>query len=62
MLVQLFQHRPAKRGLARADFAGELDESFALADAVEQMVEGLAMLRAVKQEARVRRDVERRFG
>ena len=60
MFVQLFQHRAAKRGLARADFAGELDKTLPLADAVEQMVERLAMLRAVKQESRVRRNVERR--
>ena len=50
-----------KRRLARADFAGELDETLALADAVKQMVERLAMFRAVEKKARVRRDVERRL-
>ena len=58
--VELFQQRAAERRLARADLAGELHEALALADAVEQVVERLAMLRAVKKEARVRRDVERR--
>ena len=60
--VELFEHRAAEGGLARADFAGHLDKAFALANAVKQMVEGFAMLRAVKQEPRVRRDVERRLG
>ena len=59
MPVQLLQHRAAKGGLARADFAGQLDKALALADAVEQVVERFPVLGAVKQEPRVRRDVER---
>ena len=55
------KHRAAKRRLARADFAGELHKALALADAVKQMVERLAMLPAVKKKARVRREVERRL-
>ncbi len=61
MPVELFQQRAAQRRLARADFAGELDKALALANAVEQVVECLAMLCAVEKEARVRRDVERRL-
>src|SRR5436190_15177393 len=61
MIAQFIQHRPAKRRLARADFARELDESLPLANAVKQMIKRFAMLRAVKQEPRVRRDRERRF-
>ena len=61
MRAKLLQQRAAKRRLARADLAGELDKTLALADAVKQMVERLAMFRAVKKKARVRRDVERRF-
>ena len=61
MLIQLFESRTTKCGLACADFAGELHEAFPFADAVQQMVERLAMFRGIKQKARVRRDVERRF-
>ena len=61
MNVELPQHRAADRRLARADFAGELHEALALPDAVKQMVVRLAMLPALKQEARVRREVERRL-
>src|SRR5882724_7040283 len=60
-LVEFLEYRPAKRRLARADLASELDEAFALAQAVEQVVERFAMLGAVKEEPRVRRDVEGRF-
>ena len=60
-VVELFEQRAAQRRLARAHLAGELDEALALADAVKQMIDRLAMFRAVKQEARVRRDVERRL-
>ena len=58
---ELFQQRAAKGRLAGTDFAGDLDESFSFANAVKQMIERLTMFRAVKQKARVRRDVERRF-
>jgi hypothetical protein len=57
----LFESRATKRGLASADFAGELNEAFPFADAVEQMIERLAMFRGIEQKARVRRNVERRF-
>ena len=59
--VELFEHRAAEGRFARADFAGELHKSFALANAVKQMIERLTVLRAVKQKPRVRRDVERRL-
>src|SRR5262249_40958669 len=58
---ELFEHRAAERGLARADLAGGLHGAFGLANAVEQMIERLAMFRAVKQKPRVRRYVERRL-
>src|ERR1039457_6562803 len=61
MAVELFQQGAAEGGFARADLAGELHKALALADAVEQMVEGFAMLGAVEKKARVRRDVERRL-
>ena len=61
MTVELFKHRPAKRGLARPDLACELDKALPLADAIQQVIERLAMFGAVEQEPRVRRDVERRF-
>jgi hypothetical protein len=48
MAVELFQQRTAEGGLARADFARELDEPFTLADAIKQMVERFAVLPAVK--------------
>ena len=48
--IELLEHRAAQRGFARADFAGELDETLALANAVKQMVQRFAMLRTVKQE------------
>ena len=44
MRIQLFQQCAAQRRLARANLARELDKSFALADAVEQMIDSLAML------------------
>src|ERR1041385_2906573 len=59
--AELLQQRAAERGLARAHFAGELDESLPLPDAVEQMVERLAVLRTVEQEARVGRYVKWRL-
>ncbi len=61
MTVELFEQRPAERRFARADFARELDKALALADAVEQVIIRLAVLRAVKQEARVGRNIKRGF-
>ena len=61
MRAKLVEEGAAKRGFAGADFAGELDKALALTNAVEQVVEGFAMARAVKQEARIWSDVERRF-
>ena len=60
-ITQGREHRPADRRFARADFAGQLHETLPLADAVEQMVEGLAVFRAEKKEPRIRRKIERRF-
>ena len=50
MAVELFQQRAAKRRLARADLAGELHEALALADAVKQMIERLAVLAGCETE------------
>src|SRR6266446_4125609 len=61
MSVELLEHRTAESRLAGANFAGELHETFPLPDPVEQMIECLAMLGAIKKKARVRRDVERRL-
>lgn len=61
MTVELLEHSAAKGGLARANFAGELHETFALANSVKEVVEGFAMLRAIKQKPRIRRNVEGRF-
>ena len=46
--AQLLQEGAAEGGFARADFSGQLDKALALANAVEQMIEGLAMLGAEK--------------
>ena len=59
--IELLEHRAAQCRLARAHLAGELHEAFALADAVKQMVQGLAVLAAVEKKTRVRRKVERRL-
>ena len=48
MSIELFKERAAEGGFARADFAGELDETFAFANAEEEMVDGFAVLGAVK--------------
>jgi hypothetical protein len=58
---EFFEQLTANRRLARADFAGELDEAFPLANAEQEMIERLLMLRAEKQKARVRRNIKRRF-
>ena len=50
-LVELFQQRAAQRRLARADFAGELDKALALADAVKQMIDRLAVLSCCETES-----------
>ena len=59
--VELFEQRAAKRRLARADFARELHEALALADAVKQMIVRLTVPPALKQKTRIRREVERRL-
>ena len=59
--AKLFQQGAAEGGFARADLAGQLDKALALANAVEQMVEGLAMLGAEKQEPRIGCNVKGRF-
>ena len=61
MRAELLEQRATQRRLARADFAGDLHETFPLTNSIEQMVERFAMLRTVKQEPRVGRDVEWRF-
>jgi len=60
MSIELFQQGPAERRFAGSNLAGKLHKAFALANTVEEMIEGFAMFRAVEQEARIRRDVERR--
>src|SRR5580765_6958437 len=62
MTIKLFENRAAKGGFAGADFTRELDEALALTNAVQQVVERLAMFGAIKQEPRVGSNVERRFG
>jgi len=47
--------------LAGPHLARQLDETFALVNAEQQVVERLLMLRAKEQKARVRRDAERLF-
>ena len=60
-IAQRREHRAANGGLAGADLAGQLDEPLPLANAIEQMVERLAMLCAEKEKPRVRCEVKRRF-
>ena len=59
---QLIKQRAAQGRFARANFARQLDKTFSLADAVEEMIESLAMFGAVKKKSRIGRDVKRRFG
>ena len=63
VLGNLLQQQPAQRGLAGADLAGELDETAAaaLADAEQQVRQGIPVALAEEDEARVGRDRERRF-
>lgn len=60
--TELLEHRAAERGLAGANFAGELHKAFALANSVKQVIEGFTVFGAVKQEPRVRGNIERRLG
>src|SRR3546814_7824772 len=59
---QLLQQQPAERGLAGTDLAGELDKTAAatLADAIQQVRQGIAVALGQIDEARIRRDRERR--
>ena len=59
MAVEVFEHGAAQGGFSRSDFTRKLHESLPLADSIKQMIECLAMLWAIEQKARVRRDVER---
>jgi hypothetical protein len=63
VLGQPVQQQPAERGLAGADFAGELHEAAAAAllDAVEQMRQRVPMVFAEEHVMRVGRDRERRL-
>ena len=56
---QLLEEAAADARLARADFPRELDEASALADAIDEMRQRLAVPRAHVEEARIRRDRER---
>ena len=58
----LLEQAAAERGLARPHLAGELDEPAALADAIEQMGQRLAMSIAHVEVPRVRRDGEGPLG
>jgi hypothetical protein len=49
----------AEGGLAGTDLAGDLDEPLALADAVEQVLQSLAMPGGEVEKARIGGDVER---
>ena len=61
VLRRLRQQRPNYRGLAGADFAGELDEAASFVDAVDQVRERLRVPFREEQVARIRRDRERLF-
>ena len=52
MVVQLLEHRAAKRRLARPDLAGHLNKALALANSVEQVVERFPVLGTVEQSQR----------
>lgn len=55
---ELFEHGAADGGLASANFAGELNESLALPDAVKQVIVGFAMLRTEEQEPWIRSNIK----
>ena len=59
---KLIEQRAAQGRFARADFAGQLHETFSLANPVEQMVERFAMFGAVEKETRIWRYIEWRLG
>ncbi len=61
LVVELLQQRAAQSRLARADLARDLDEPLPLTQPEEKVIERLPVLLAEEQEARVRRDVERRL-
>lgn len=59
---KLVEQRPAQSGFARADFARQLHETFALSNSVKQMIERFAMFCAVEKETRIWRYIEWRLG
>ena len=61
IIAQLLKQRPAEGGLSRADLSGKLNKTLALANTVKEVIERLAVFRAEKQEARIGRNVKRRF-
>ena len=61
LVRQLFEQAAHQGGLARAHFAGELDEASALGYSVEQMGQRVGVTLAHVQITRVRSDGERFF-
>ena len=59
--IERIQQGAAEGGFSRADLAGDGDEPFPFADAVQQHVEGDAMVAAQEEELRIRRHIERIF-
>src|SRR5690606_8396901 len=62
MLRNLLEQTTTDGGLARPDLACEHDETAVIADSINQMPQGLAMLLAEIEIARVRRNGKWRFG
>ena len=60
-LAELFEQRSADGGLASAHLSGQLHKPLPFSNAKQKMVQRLAVLRAVEQEAWIWGDVERRL-
>jgi hypothetical protein len=59
--IELAQQCLAQRGFSGADFPGDFDEAFALANAVEHVRQGFAMALGEVEETRIRGDRKRFF-
>ena len=59
--VELLEQRPAQRGLAGADVAGEDDEAFFAADGLPDLLQREVVRLAAVQKPRIRRQAERRL-
>ena len=58
-LIELFEQRPAQRGFAGADVAGQDDEAFFTADRLPDLLEREVVRFAAIQEPRIGRQAER---